>query len=63
MQEQETLAKKGLRSTAKLSVTIKDQSKELAKKGIDKTKEKTRRLKQKILDLRKDKDDYDNDDF
>ncbi|MHA1187942.1 MAG: hypothetical protein ACTSSK_13900, partial [Candidatus Heimdallarchaeota archaeon] len=58
-----SMTKKGLRSTAKLSVTIKDQTKELAKKGIDKTKEKTKQLKQKILDLRKDEDDYDNDDF
>ncbi|MHA1124978.1 MAG: hypothetical protein ACTSO7_08255 [Candidatus Heimdallarchaeota archaeon] len=58
-----SIAKKGLRSTAKLSVTIKDQSKELARKRIEKTKEKTRQLKQKILDLRKDEDDYDNDDF
>ena len=58
-----SMAKKGLRSTAKLSVIIKDQSVELAKKGIDKAKEKTRQLRQKILESRKDEEDYDDDDF
>lgn len=58
-----SMAKKGLRSTAKLSVTIKDQSKELAKKGIDKAKDKTKQIGRKIRGLSEEEKEYEDDGF
>ncbi|MFW9923286.1 MAG: hypothetical protein ACFFDW_08390 [Candidatus Thorarchaeota archaeon] len=57
-----SLAKKGLSSTARLSLSVKDQSIEYAKKGYGIVKEKTKQIGQKIKDKVTD-EDIEDDDF